>query len=360
MNWDVNQYAVVYGVFFILALGFAFIVSSLLLKFATNLGIRNPNDKLIRWSSSAKPALGGFVFYILFLLSIVFYLIVFSENSPFNNIEFLGVVTICTLGFMMGMADDAYNTKPWLKFFIQVLCGIILIFTDNAIQVFDRPVLDNLLTVLWVVGIMNSVNMLDNMDAITGITSIMSTLGALVYLYIIGLYDSFYFVIILGVLASLLGFLYFNWHPSKMYMGDTGSQFLGAFLAVIAIKLFWNGSDFQGMHIQTKQILTTLLFFIVPIADTTTVSINRIMSGKSPFVGGKDHTTHHLAYLGFKDRQVAIILGFVSLVSIVIVLAVVLPDASWSYTKLGLISAYALIVIAGLYSTTRFKKSKNG
>lgn len=358
MEWTSTQYVLIYGLFFITALVFAIIISSLLLKFSTNLGIRNPDDKIIRWSSTTKPALGGFVFYILFLLSIVFYLIAFSRYNQSGNREFLGIVMVCTLGFLMGMADDAYNTRPFLKFAVQIVCGVILIATGNGITLFDRPYLDYTLTVFWVIGIMNSVNMLDNMDAITGLTSALIILGALVYLLIREEVTSFYFVILVGVLASLTGFLYYNWHPSKMYMGDTGSQFLGAFLAAVAIRLFWNGTDVQGAEIQTKQILITLLFFIVPVADTTTVSINRIMAGKSPFVGGKDHTTHHLAYLGLKDRHVAVLLGGVSIASIAFALVYIYFRENWSMGSVLLAASVALIIIISLYSTTRIKKKK--
>jgi UDP-GlcNAc:undecaprenyl-phosphate GlcNAc-1-phosphate transferase len=88
-------------------------------------------------------------------------------------------------------------------------------------------------------------------------------------------------------------------------MGDTGSQFLGALLAAVGIYFFWNGYEFSDSSFIPKAI-TPILAFLPSIIDTTCVTINRISRGQSPFVGGRDHTTHHLSYLGLKDRHIAI------------------------------------------------------
>ena len=104
----------------------------------------------------------------------------------------------------------------------------------------------------------------------------------------------------------MVGFLFFNWYPSKIYMGDTGSQFLGAFLAAMSIIFIWNFRDADGPYFQIKQFVAPILIFIIPIIDTSTVSIRRMLRGHSPFVGGKDHITHHLAMLGVKDNFVCI------------------------------------------------------
>ena len=98
-------------------------------------------------------------------------------------------------------------------------------------------------------------------------------------------------------------------------MGDTGSQFLGVLLAAIGVVFFWNGADQNGELIFSKRVLSAVIVFILPIVDTTTVTINRLMRGQSPFVGGRDHTTHHLSYAGLTDRHVAIVFCAVSAVS---------------------------------------------
>jgi UDP-GlcNAc:undecaprenyl-phosphate GlcNAc-1-phosphate transferase len=124
--------------------------------------------------------------------------------------------------------------------------------------------------------------------------------------------DVFLLITTFGALSACL---IFNFHPAKMFMGDTGSQFLGMFLAYFSIKLLWNnGLDIGDYSIFTNMTLVGVVF-AVPIIDTTVVSINRLMRGDSPMKGGKDHTTHHLVYKGFTERQVVytfIIIGLVS------------------------------------------------
>jgi UDP-GlcNAc:undecaprenyl-phosphate GlcNAc-1-phosphate transferase len=147
-------------------------------------------------------------------------------------------------------------------------------------------------------------------------------LAILLFANLQGKLDPFFFITSLGVVAALIGFLFYNWHPSKMYMGDTGSQFLGAFLSAASIHFIWNFRDLNGPAFQIRQFTTPLLVFAIPLIDTTTVSIRRLMRGSSPFVGGKDHITHHLAFLGFKDSTVAFIYLMLSIISAAIIIII--------------------------------------
>ena len=302
--------------FFVVQWFFAYILGEILLKFATNLGVRNHGDGVVRWTLSTKPSLGGILFFFAFLLSIVFYLIILSENAKFNNLEFLGMVVSCTLGFIMGLADDAYNTRPWLKFSVQIICGVVAIICGNSIHIFSSEPLNYALTVFWFVGLMNSLNMLDNMDAITSSVSSVACISMLVLSYITNTLFSYDSILLIGVVASLLAFLKYNWHPARMYMGDSGSQFLGAFTAYASIKVLWNAPvDHYSWTSAFFFMLLPVSFFIITISDTTTVFINRLLKKKSPFVGGKDHTTHHLVYGGFKQRSVALLYILISILA---------------------------------------------
>jgi UDP-GlcNAc:undecaprenyl-phosphate GlcNAc-1-phosphate transferase len=199
--------------------------------------------------------------------------------------------------------------------------------------------------------------MLDNMDGITASVSVSVILGGLYMMCSRGEEQSIYFITLIGVLAGLLGFLYFNWNPSKMYMGDTGSQFLGVFLSVVGIMYLWNGHAGPEFRIQTKQIIVALLVFIVPIIDTTTVTINRLLKGKSPFVGGRDHTTHHLSYLGLSDRRVAYVFIGLSLLSLVFLIVIDRAiGKNWDYIHFWLFLAYFLVLFGFLYGITRVNR----
>ena len=342
---------------FLGSLLFSFLINRIFLKFSKNLGIRNIDDKVIRWNTTSKPAFGGISFFIVFLLVLSQYQIFFpNQYTPFD-LKVIGIVVATSLGFLVGLADDAFNTNPILKSIAQATCAIILIATGNYIDIFYTEWMNYALTFVWVVGLMNSINMLDNMDGITTIASIFALLGMLTVIAFNRTIDPSYFILALGLIGALLGFLFFNWHPSKMYMGDTGSQFLGVILAALSIKFLWNHSPTEH-DVVSRQFILPLLAFLVPICDTTTVVINRIAKGKSPFVGGKDHTTHHLSYLGFSDQSVALIVGGLGIISTVI-LIVALSIKNWTHLFTILFAAYALLVFVSLYLTTKphlFKK----
>jgi UDP-GlcNAc:undecaprenyl-phosphate GlcNAc-1-phosphate transferase len=348
---------VIYLVFFAAMLLASLAINGLLLKFSTNLGAKNQTEQ-VRWASTTKPAFGGVSFFIIFLGSIVFYAIFFGNQEIMLNARFLGLTTACALGFMMGLADDAYNTKPFLKFVVQFLCAIIFILTGNAINTFPWEWLNILLTFLWVVGMMNSVNMLDNMDAITASVSLIICSGAAMVIIFGENYTSIDLILLAGVASAISGFLYYNWNPSRMYMGDSGSQFLGVFLAGIGISYFWNAPDYHGMIIPEKQILVVALMFLVPLADTTTVSFNRIMRGQSPFVGGRDHTTHHLSYMGLSDRHVAMILILISITSMATAVIVINNIETWLLSHTLIFGVLFLLVGGSLFATTKISKPK--
>lgn len=308
-------------------------LNKIFLRFTTNLGTRSTGE--VRFASTSKPSVGGFSFYIVFLLSFITINLIYPDLILTSTKQTAGVFASASLGFLLGFADDAYNTNPVLKFSGQIACGVILVFSDLYIPLLSDTiqgafVVNAFFTIFWVIGIMNSLNMLDNMDAITTSVSICILGFALYILSLNGYSDRFMTLVILGVIASLAGFLVFNWSPARMYMGDTGSQFLGVFLAAIAIKLFWNFKDADNNAFQLRQFVVPLLAFIVPIIDTSTVFIRRILRGDSPFRGGADHMTHHLAYLGLSVRQVGMVFILVSLISIVIV-HFLLSAAQWNY-----------------------------
>ncbi|MBU3658547.1 MAG: undecaprenyl/decaprenyl-phosphate alpha-N-acetylglucosaminyl 1-phosphate transferase [Flavobacteriales bacterium] len=304
-----------YLIFFSGSLIISLIVNLLLLKFSQNLGIRNKNDVTVRWSSTSKPSLGGISLFLGFLFSTFMYLILDPKSELFSNMSYVGLFISASLAFMMGLADDAYNTKPLFKLAIQILCGLIFIWTDTKIDLFHIEILDQAFTILWVIILMNSLNMLDNMDGITATTTLFALMACLFSCYFIGNSKEPYWIFtIVSVIGAIVGFLRYNINPSKMFMGDAGSQFIGLFVAFFTVKYLWNLGALTENH-SWVSIIITLVALTPAAADTLTVVINRLKAGKSPMVGGKDHTTHHLVYAGFNDRQVWYIftlIGFLS------------------------------------------------
>ena len=333
------------------------LVNSLFLKFSKTLGIRNKPDSIIRWSGENKPSFGGISFYIVFLFTLSAYPILFEHNLNFRNAQFTGFLLATTLAFLMGLFDDAYNTRVIIKLTTQVLCGLILIYSGTCITIFDSPAVNRLVTLFWVIGIMNSINLLDNMDGISTLVSIFVFITSILAATLFHQVFNPYYLITLGLIASLCSFLIFNWHPSKMFMGDTGSQFLGVILAVLGILYFWNPIPGEPLLNPFRQVILVLTVFALPIIDTTTVFIKRIIKGSSPFVGGKDHTTHHLSYLGLSDNQVAWV--FIGLSSICSMTGIcILQTKTWSVSYSIIFSAFFLLLFLALFYIANQNKKK--
>lgn len=345
--------AIIYGSYFLCMVILSFLINGLFLKFVSTLGIRNTADTIIRWSPTSKPSLGGISFFLIFLISLTSYSIFFEQTHTLFNKQLLGLLASCTLAFLLGLSDDAYNTKPVLKFAIQICCAFILISTGTYISIFSNVFLNYAISTLWIVGMMNSINMLDNMDAIATVVSISIILSALLILYINSDGANINIILLIGVLAALIGFLFFNWNPAKIFMGDTGSQFLGLFLAAMGIIYFWNTPDTHGEMVRSKRFFVTILTFAIPIIDTTSVVINRLRKKKSPFIGGKDHTTHSFFYWGLTEKRIAILYAGICMLSMFFNFLIIRYIKDWGYIHIALFSVYFLTLFWFLYAPTR-------
>ena len=327
--------------YFFIATALSLAINYLLLKFSFNLGTRNNLAfKQVRWTAHVKPSIGGISFFIIFLLSWGIYGFISQERGIVPDKQIIGIVAATSLGFLAGLYDDAFNTNPLLKFILQLSCGIILISFNVKISVSNLEFLNILFTLVWVIGLMNSINMLDNMDGVTASISAFIIAGLIGVLAIIGhaAFD-FYMLILIGVLGALVGFLRFNWSPSKIFMGDTGSQFLGVFLASTSMIFLWKFSEGNQGLLQVKPFVLPALFFIIPIIDTTTVTVRRLLRGQSPFVGGKDHITHHFAYLGLKEKNIVFLLLTTTLLSFPIALMLIKNPLFWDfYVSFGMLA----------------------
>lgn len=338
--------------YFLFALLFSFIFNALFYKFASNLGIRDmdENDQM-RWSKASKPSIGGISFYIVFLLSIFGYVVVNPSGlnsvvtSKFGlDVHSLGFTLAVTVGFLIGLADDAYNTNPTLKLIGQFLCANILIMSGYTIWATPFVVLNYFITTLWIVGMMNSLNLLDNMDGAAGSISLCIIAMVILLFNVSGHQDDFMKIVLFGIMAVLIAFLYFNIHPSKIFMGDTGSQFLGVFLSGISIQYLWGARYEGGSVIQIKQFLVPALFFIVPLTDTCTVFFWRLRRGQSPSIGGRDHITHHLFYNGLSERMVMLVLCLITIVSSGLAIWVIALN-EWTTLQISLLIAYGLLIL---------------
>ncbi len=311
-----------------------------------------------RWASQSKPIFGGVIFYCAFLLAFVIIAGIF-KNSFFNT-QYSILFVCATIAFLAGLFDDIYNISPFFKFVFQCLCAIILIASNIHTQTSANIFINCALTFFWVVGIMNSINMLDNMDAISGSVSAIICVTMAWLAFVNG--DIINAMILLTVTASLIAYLFWNWHPAKMYMGDNGSQFLGIILAIFSIQYIWNSAaTYVGFNY--REIILLVAAFIMPLCDTATVFINRIAAKKSPFVGDSNHTTHNFVYCGFSERWTAVL--FIVLTSIGCFLAVygivAQPESNFFIRVLvGEIVIFTILFsISRLVKKHKFKKTQS-
>jgi UDP-GlcNAc:undecaprenyl-phosphate GlcNAc-1-phosphate transferase len=147
----------------LVAVGFSALLGLFFIKGTFNFLTKRTKGNAERFSSQSKPIYGGILFYSVFLLCALIYF--FSPlYTPDEANNFIALMIIVSISFFMGLADDLLNTPPLFKFIVQFVCAFVLIKTGIVITISPMPWVNNIITVLWVVGIMNSFNMLDNME----------------------------------------------------------------------------------------------------------------------------------------------------------------------------------------------------
>ncbi len=275
---------------------FAFAVSAaltpLVREAAWRLGaVANPRAD--RWH--ARPtALGGGIAVGLALAVVLAF-----DSEWHGSVGFLLAGAMIML--VMGLADDLWHLRPWLKFSIQLLAALLLPLAGVRLDWTGVAVLDVLLTVAWIVGITNAVNLVDNMDGLAaGLVGIAGASLCLVFVLHLQPAQARAAAAIAGAAA---GFLVFNFKPASIFLGDVGTMFLGYTIAGLATYV-GRGRPFH--FAASSDILVLLL--LVPIYDTAYVMIRRSLEGRSFWTGGRDHTSHGLVALGCSERRAVLTL----------------------------------------------------
>jgi len=277
--------------------------------------------RLDRWHKEPTAMLGGVGIYLAAIISIFLL-------RPVDK-YILGLFFGGTFLFLVGLADDKFHFTPYLKLFAQIIAGGIAVLFGIVLGIPTSEFLTIPLTLLWIIIVTNSFNLLDNIDGLAvGIAAICSSMLFSSSLIFSNNPLGFFGLILAG---AALGFLPYNFHPAKMFMGDSGSMFLGYSVAVISI---------AGTTRHLSNLLITMLIPVlilsVPIFDTVFVAIGRIFQGRRIFEGGKDHTSHRLVTLGLSQRKT---------VSLLYALSIIFGLIAISYAKLNL---FVLLVITFL------------
>lgn len=294
-----------------------------------------------RWHTHPTPSFGGIGVFLATLLSLAL-----TTQITAHGVDIPWVLLIgATVVFGLGLYDDIKHITPQAKLVGQILAASIVIFFGYTTLFFTPRLADNiaaqipniLLTFFWLVGITNAFNLLDNMDGLAaGIACIAAAI--LSFLFWRG-GDTELMLISLAIAGSALGFLLFNFPPASIFMGDSGSLFLGFTLAVLAI-----ARQPQASNVFAVVGVPTVLF-LLPILDTTLVTVTRLLRGQSPAQGGRDHTSHRLVAFGLSERQALAVLYTMAGVSGVV--AIVLESLDYD---LSLVLVPLLLISLALFA----------
>jgi UDP-GlcNAc:undecaprenyl-phosphate GlcNAc-1-phosphate transferase len=204
----------------------------------------------------------------------------------------------------MGLWDDLKGLQPWPRLIAQTVTGIIvssiLIATDTSGVAFGNTFLNYAITTLWIVGVCNSINFFDNHDG--GAAGTVAVITFFTFFIAFDRQQVLVSALAIVTAGATAGFLIWNRHPAKIYMGDAGSLFLGIIISVLTIRLS------PGIVPTYKSLAIPVLLMAVPILDTTVAVTSRIYRGISPFQGGRDHLSHRLMRIGFQRKSTAITL----------------------------------------------------
>jgi UDP-GlcNAc:undecaprenyl-phosphate GlcNAc-1-phosphate transferase len=259
-----------------------------------------------RWHRQPTPTLGGIGMFIAFVVSLLVVWITNTDQKLFT--ERWSILIGIAIMFFIGVYDDFKHISPPVKLVFQLIAATVVIFYGhNTIDFFRWPIANILLTFFWLIGITNAINLLDNMDGLAGGVALITSGFLSIFFWRAGHPELL--ILTLSLAGSILGFLVFNFPPARIFMGDSGSMFLGFSLAVLAIARRTQASNIFAI------VGVPTLIFLLPILDTGLVSITRILRGQSPVVGGIDHTSHRLVAFGLSERQAVFVLYGIAIVS---------------------------------------------
>jgi len=253
-----------------------------------------------RWHKSPKSNLGGIAIFLSFLVP---FLIIEArlKNHFYLLLPFF-------LIFTLGLLDDFFNLKPSVKLIFQIIVAVMLIHQGFFFSASGTNLIDFSLSLIWIIGITNAFNLIDNMDGLSG--GIAFICGLSIFSLFMIQNNSQGTILSLILCASILGFLFFNFPPAKIFMGNSGSYFLGISFSILSFQVFSN-SRTQIIPL----ILFLFLIFFVPTFDTLFVFIRRTFSNKLFFRGGCDHISHTLVEYGLSERKTVFLLYTVNLIS---------------------------------------------
>jgi len=294
------------------------LLTPLMLKLAYRFNILDhPESRKVHSKPVAR--LGGVGIYLGFLAGTALGVYLIQDWLGFAKVisgyKLLSVILIATfILFLLGIVDDVKKLSAKQKFLAQVIVSIFLFFNGVSITFFKAPFgsliyipiwLAFILTILWLSGVTNALNLTDGLDGLlSGIVIISGTI-----FFIVAFFKGQYLacVLLAPVVGACLGFLPYNFHPARIFMGDSGSLFLGSMFAIVSVI----GAIKSTV---TFTLFVPLMILAYPLLDTLMAIIRRIRQGKSPFHPDRGHLHHQLLTRGWSQTKSVLVLYLINIV----------------------------------------------
>ncbi|WP_077214826.1 glycosyltransferase family 4 protein [Bacillus dakarensis] len=289
------------------------LITPLVKKLAFKIGATDkPNQRKVH--QKIMPRLGGLAIFISFLIGFMIW--DWGQYSEYAMAIMIG----STIIIITGILDDMMELSAKVKFGGQLIAAaVVVILGGIQLEFIDVPFFGQInfgfleipITILWIVGITNAINLIDGLDGLAaGVSSI-----ALIAISGMAMFMGYGFVSVMGaiVFASTLGFLLYNFHPAKIFMGDTGALFLGFMISVLSLLGF--------KELTLISLIIPVIILGVPISDTLFAIIRRIVNKQPISAPDKSHLHHCLLKVGFTHRQTVLIIyaiaAFFALVAVI-------------------------------------------
>lgn len=322
----------IYIIGFIVSLGLALGLTPLVKKFAFAVGaVDVPNARKVH--TRIMPRLGGLGIFASFIIAMLLLFPFIPKIFTLREVNFIKAFLVGgSITVLLGALDDRFDLPAKLKFLVQIATACIVVFGfDIRIEFANIPFHSYAavetwiaipFTILWIVGVTNAINLIDGLDGLAAGVSAIAIGTIAVMAFVMG--NVMVALLCLLLLGSILGFLYFNFHPAKIFMGDSGALFLGFCLALLSLLGF--------KQVAIVSFLTPLILIGVPLSDTMFAIVRRWMQKKPIFSPDKGHLHHCLRELGFSHRQtVLIIYGIAAFFGVLAVIqsSAAMYNANW-------------------------------
>ena len=329
----------VYGFPFLLAMLVSFILTPYIKKLAFAIGaLDKPDNRKVH--KKIMPRLGGLAIYIAFMVAVL--------ASVEITKEILGVLLGGTFIVIVGILDDKYGLPAKVKLLGQIMAASILVLFGVQIEWINHPLGGYIyteffaipITIFWVISFTNVVNLIDGLD---GLAAGVSAIASITVILVAAQMGYFHVAVLTSALAGgIIGFIRYNFNPATIFMGDTGSMFIGYMLAAISVLGAFKTAA-------TVSLIVPAIALGLPIMDTSFAILRRYTNGRPIFQPDKGHLHHRLLAMGMNQKQAVLLMyGITAMLGIAAVL--------WAEVD----GFYAALIIAAIITAVAIGAKKIG